>query len=218
MVSAQTGFGDPLIGNPLLLSVFAAVVIGGTALGGGRGGCAGPAIGAYTMMLIVNLLLVLNVSAYYSTVVTGVLLIFAALGGTIGRETLQWPQLVGRFVRRSGREASVARSVSIIERAQPIDPKQSWMIRHRDLIRFAAPSYVCFAVVVIVTIATFGRFDVNYVNSLLVLGTFLTILALGQGAVVLAGGLDLSIPWTMTLCGIVFTSVDFRRDLTRDFH
>ena len=213
MVSAQTGFGDPLIGNPLLLSVFAAVVIGGTALGGGRGGCAGPAIGAYTIMLIVNLLLVLNVSAYYSTVVTGVLLIFAALGGTIGRETLQWPQLVGRFVRRSGREASVARSVSIIERAQPIDPKQSWMIRHRDLIRFAAPSYVCFAVVVIVTIATFGRFDVNYVNSLLVLGTFLTILALGQGAVVLAGGLDLSIPWTITLCGIVFTSLASGSDL-----
>jgi ribose transport system permease protein len=37
---------------------------------------------------------------------------------------------------------------------------------------------------------------------------------LGQGAVVLAGGLDLSIPWTITLCGILFTSLaegsDFR--------
>ena len=35
-ISAQTGSGDPLVGNPLLLSMFAAVVLGGTRLGGGR--------------------------------------------------------------------------------------------------------------------------------------------------------------------------------------
>lgn len=34
-ISAQTGSGDPLVGNPLLLPMFAAVVIGGTRLGGG---------------------------------------------------------------------------------------------------------------------------------------------------------------------------------------
>ena len=33
-ISAQTGSGDPLIGNPILLQMFAAVVVGGTALGG----------------------------------------------------------------------------------------------------------------------------------------------------------------------------------------
>ena len=130
MVSAQTGFGDPLIGNPLLLSVFAAVVIGGTALGGGRGGCAGPAIGAYTIMLIVNLLLVLNVSAYYSTVVTGVLLILAALGGTIGRETLNWPLLFRRSAR-SGRADSIARTARPTYTAQAMEAKQPWMIRHQ---------------------------------------------------------------------------------------
>ena len=37
-ISAQTGSGDPLVGNPLLLAMFAAVVVGGTRLGGGRGG------------------------------------------------------------------------------------------------------------------------------------------------------------------------------------
>ena len=37
-LSAQTGSGDPLVGNPLLLSLFAAVVVGGTRLGGGRAG------------------------------------------------------------------------------------------------------------------------------------------------------------------------------------
>ena len=37
-ISAQTGSGDPLIGNAMLLQIFAAVVLGGTLLGGGRGG------------------------------------------------------------------------------------------------------------------------------------------------------------------------------------
>src|SRR3546814_2410218 len=63
-LSAQTGAGDPLVGNPLLLSIFAAVVVGGTRLGGGRGGPMGSVFGAYILMIVVNILLVLNVSAY----------------------------------------------------------------------------------------------------------------------------------------------------------
>ena len=34
-------------------------------------------------------------------------------------------------------------------------------------------------------------------------GSFLAILALGQGAVILSGGLDLSVPWTIGFCGIL---------------
>ena len=64
-LSAQTGSGDPLVGNPLLLSLFAAVVVGGTRLGGGRGGPMGSVFGAYILMIVVNILLVLNVSAYF---------------------------------------------------------------------------------------------------------------------------------------------------------
>ena len=71
-ISAQTGSGDPLIGNPMLLQMFAAVVVGGTKLGGGRGGPLGTVFGAYILMMVVNILLVLNVSAYYSTVAEGV--------------------------------------------------------------------------------------------------------------------------------------------------
>ena len=70
-LSAQTGSGDPLVGNPLLLSLFAAVVVGGTRLGGGRGGPMGSVFGAYILMIVVNILLVLNVSAYFSTVAEG---------------------------------------------------------------------------------------------------------------------------------------------------
>ena len=53
-----------------------------------------------------------------------------------------------------------------------------------------------------------GRFEFGtYLNSLLVLTSFLAILALGQGSVILSGGLDLSVPWTITLAGVVLTGL-----------
>ena len=87
-LSAQTGSGDPLVGNPLLLSLFAAVVVGGTRLGGGRGGPMGSVFGAYILMIVVNILLVLNVSAYFSTVAEGLILIAAALAAASRDSTL----------------------------------------------------------------------------------------------------------------------------------
>ncbi len=63
--------------------MFAAVVVGGTTLGGGRGGPLGSVFGAYVLMMVVNILLVLNVSAYYSTVAEGSILILAVLGGSL---------------------------------------------------------------------------------------------------------------------------------------
>src|SRR5438270_309066 len=80
-ISAQQGAGDPLAGNPMLLQMFAAVVVGGTALGGGRGGPTGSIIGAYVLMIVVNILLVFNVSAYYSTIAEGLILLLAVLAG-----------------------------------------------------------------------------------------------------------------------------------------
>ena len=70
-ISAETGSADPLIGNPLLLQMFAGIVVGGTKLRRGRGGPLGTVFGAYILMLVVNVLLVLNVSAYYSTIAEG---------------------------------------------------------------------------------------------------------------------------------------------------
>ncbi len=54
-LTANIGAGDPLIGTPMLLKVFAVVVLGGTAIGGGRGGCVGSVFGALTLTLIVNI-------------------------------------------------------------------------------------------------------------------------------------------------------------------
>jgi ribose transport system permease protein len=84
-ISAQTGSADPLIGKPMLLPIFAAVVIGGTLLGGGRGGAIGSVCGAYILTIVVSILLILNVSAYYSSVAEGLILILAVLAASMNR-------------------------------------------------------------------------------------------------------------------------------------
>ena len=96
-IGAQTGSADPLVGDPLLLQTFTAVVLGGTLLGGGRGGALGSVIGAYTLMLMINILLALDVSAYYSTIAEGVVLILAVVGASLGRESV-----IVESLRRAG--------------------------------------------------------------------------------------------------------------------
>mgnify|MGYP001555060575 CR=1 FL=1 len=216
-VSAQSGAGDPLVGNPLLLETFAAVVLGGTMLGGGRGGCVGPVFGAYTLMLMVNILLVLNVSAYYSTVVEGVILILAVLASSLNSES-PIGHYVWQFLERwrAWRSGTLPSQIPAMRRhAQPLATgrptttttlaKMPWVRRNSEVLSYVLPAYLCTIAVLVVTQFVYGGTLTNwhYYDSLIVLGSFLAILALGQGAVILSGGLDLSVPWTIALCGIL---------------
>jgi len=214
-ISAQTGSGDPLIGEPLLLETFAAAVLGGTVLGGGRGGLIGAIFGAYTLMLMVNILLALNVAAYYSSVAEGIVLVLAVLVSSLHRDSLvaqslsrlrrtvvAWragllpSQIEWEAVPQAGRAPAVRRMAV---------PRVTWMQRNRERLRFALPAYVCVAGVLIVTAIlrpdTISRW--SYYDTLIVLSSFLVILALGQGTVILTGGLDLSVPWVIGFCGIL---------------
>jgi len=212
-VSAQTGSGDPLVGRPMLLQTFAAVVVGGTALGGGRGGAIGSIVGAYTLMIVVNILLVLNVSAYYSSVAEGAILFLAVLAGSLNRQSpmafylrlarakLQF-YLLGILPLRRPEATDLHSRPSLT--ASPLITV-SWLERHREKLRYILPSYIGFLLVLIVSHAVYGDILNNpeYFNSLLVLSSFLVILALGQGATILTGGLDLSIPWMIGFIGIL---------------
>lgn len=214
-ISAQTGSADPLVGRPMLLAVFTAVVIGGTLLGGGRGGAVGSIIGAYVLLIIVNILLVLNVSAYYSSVAEGLILVLAVLASALNRNSPIADYLRLARLRlaawRAGtlprRHAGAARSPASLQPSSStaMGPMPSWITRHRETLRYVVPAYVGLVIVLVVTQLVYGRSltSFSYVNSLIVLSSFLAILALGQGAVILTGGLDLSIPWTIGFCGIV---------------
>jgi ribose transport system permease protein len=83
------------------------------------------------------------------------------------------------------------------------------LTRNAEALRFALPSYVCFVLVAITTQLTIGHALTNwsYYNSLIVLSSFLAVLALGQGTVILTGGLDLSVPWTIGLSGILLAGL-----------
>jgi ribose transport system permease protein len=221
-ISAQTGSGDPLIGNPMLLQIFAAVVVGGSRLGGGRGGCVGSIFGAYILMMVVNVLLVLNVSAYYSTIAEGVILILAVLGASVSRRSILAQHLrdararltamrAGMLPRQLGSENRLLRMAGTADSAgaRGAAPQPSFLTRHAETLRFAVPAYICFLLVVVATQVVLGNamFNWNYYNSLIVLSSFLAILALGQGTVILTGGLDLSVPWTIGLCGILLAGM-----------
>ena len=83
-ISAQTGSGDPLVGNPMLLSDLHG---GRPRRNAARRRTGRPdsarSFGAYILMIVVNVLLVLNVSAYYSTIAEGTILILAVLAASL---------------------------------------------------------------------------------------------------------------------------------------
>jgi ribose transport system permease protein len=214
-IGAQTGSADPLVGDPLLLQTFTAVVLGGTLLGGGRGGALGSVIGAYTLMLMINILLSLDVSAYYSTIAEGVVLILAVLGASLGRESVIVESLrrAGLWMRARAEGVSASqvqtglRSERSASRRNGTDVSRApWLDRNREQLRHILPAYFAFVLVVIATQFVYPEniiFSLKYYNSLIVLSAFLGILALGQGSVILSGGLDLSVPWTIGFCGIL---------------
>ena len=219
-ISAQTGSGDPLVGNPLLLSIFTAVVLGGTRLGGGRGGPTGSIIGAYILMSVVNVLLVLNVSAYYSTIAEGAILILAVLASSLSLDSELATQLRFAAARVSAWRAGILpgqigggdrrmHRQSPPSGASRHGETPPFWIRNADALRYALPSYAFFLIVIVVTELWLGSAVLHwsYWNSLIVLSSFLAILALGQGAVILTGGLDLSVPWTIGLSGILLAGM-----------
>ena len=204
----------------MLLQMFAAVVVGGTMLGGGRGGPLGTIFGAYILMMVVNILLELNVSAYYSTVAEGAILILAVLTGSFSRNSplayhtrralLRWR------ARRNGllpsQRSPDVRMLALSSPAERPIPAlaPTFLIRHAETLRFAAPAYIFFVLVVLVTQAALGHAigSWSYYNSLIVLTSFLAVLALGQGSVILTGGLDAFFcHGTIGLCGILLAGM-----------
>jgi ribose/xylose/arabinose/galactoside ABC-type transport system permease subunit len=71
--------GSAVIGDPLLLSSIAAVIIGGVSLFGGAGSVTGTVIGALIIAVLTTGLVMLNVQAFWQFIVVGAVVIIAVL-------------------------------------------------------------------------------------------------------------------------------------------
>ncbi|MDX0716343.1 ABC transporter permease [Sinorhizobium medicae] len=77
ILAGNLASADPNLGMGYELDVIASVILGGTALSGGRGSIIGVIIGALLMALLNNAFVLLGISAYWQVVTKGLVIIFA---------------------------------------------------------------------------------------------------------------------------------------------
>jgi inositol transport system permease protein len=85
LLAARLGSAEAVAGVSYELRVIAAVVIGGTSLFGGLGGVGGTIIGSLLLGVLLNGLVMMNVSAYYQQVVIGVIIVIAVAFDTYAK-------------------------------------------------------------------------------------------------------------------------------------
>jgi len=79
ILSSELTSASPTAGTSYELTAIAAVVIGGAALTGGRGNVRGTLLGGFVIGFLSDGLVIVGVSAYWQTVFTGAVIIFAVL-------------------------------------------------------------------------------------------------------------------------------------------
>lgn len=77
LLTAVTSVGDPTGSDAFTMNSVAAVVLGGTALSGGRGSFIGTVAGVITYSLILGLLIFWGVSSFYQDLIKGLILVSA---------------------------------------------------------------------------------------------------------------------------------------------
>ena len=83
---ARVNAADSGMGEPLLLPVLAAVLIGGTSLFGGAGSLLGTMLGSIILALVINGMNLLDVKAQWQPLVVGAVLLAAVLIDLVGRD------------------------------------------------------------------------------------------------------------------------------------
>ena len=88
--TAQFGAAQPALGTDWLLPSFAAPILGGTSISGGRVSVVGTILGAILLAEVTDALIFLDVSAFWNTFVQGSVILFA-VALDAGRRRLRVP-------------------------------------------------------------------------------------------------------------------------------
>lgn len=83
LLAARLGSGNAGAANGLEFDVIAAVVVGGTALSGGRGSLFGSLLGVLVITLIGNGLVLLGINSFFQQVVRGVIIVVVVLANIL---------------------------------------------------------------------------------------------------------------------------------------
>jgi ribose transport system permease protein len=79
LTTARLGMGEPRAGLGMELTAISAVVVGGVSLYGGKGTATGAFVGVLIFAVVLNLMNILNMSAYYQPMAKGFIIIVAGL-------------------------------------------------------------------------------------------------------------------------------------------
>jgi inositol transport system permease protein len=85
ILSARLSSAEAVAGEGYELRVIASVVIGGTSLFGGLGGIAGTIVGTLLIGVLLNGLVIMNVSAYSQQVIIGIIIVLAVAFDTFAK-------------------------------------------------------------------------------------------------------------------------------------
>lgn len=80
-LTSTTGIGSPLSGDLYTLNSVAAIVLGGVALSGGKGGLLGPIVAAFVVSIVVAILVFWGVDSNYGQVIQGGLMVLVVMAG-----------------------------------------------------------------------------------------------------------------------------------------
>jgi ribose transport system permease protein len=80
-LTSTTGIGSPLSGDLYTLNSVAAIVLGGVALSGGKGGLLGPVLAAFVVSIVVAILVFWGVDSNYGQVIQGGLMVLVVMAG-----------------------------------------------------------------------------------------------------------------------------------------
>ncbi len=83
MLAAQTSVATASLGNNIIFTVFAAAVLGGIDLNGGRGTLIGAALGVLLLSIIQNILTLSNVPSFWINAAYGLIILGALLIGRV---------------------------------------------------------------------------------------------------------------------------------------
>jgi ribose transport system permease protein len=82
--TVEVNRGSPIAGEPFILTSVAAALVGGIALGGGRGNLINAILGAFIMLFIFDLITFAGISSFYTPMVQGIFLIGAVSLNIVG--------------------------------------------------------------------------------------------------------------------------------------